>query len=44
VLLTSGNSVEALARYGALDEFPIVSKPVARADLAQRVAAVLGGA
>jgi CheY-like chemotaxis protein len=44
VLLTSGNSAEALARYGALDEFPIVSKPVARADLAQRLASVLGGA
>jgi signal transduction histidine kinase/HAMP domain-containing protein len=44
VLLTSGNSAEALARYGALDEFPIVSKPVARADLARRLASVLGTA
>jgi CheY-like chemotaxis protein len=44
VLLISGNSADALARYGALDEFPIVSKPLARADLAQRLASVLGGA
>jgi CheY-like chemotaxis protein len=44
VLLTSGNSAEVLARYGALDEFPIVSKPVARAELARRLASVLGGA
>jgi CheY-like chemotaxis protein len=44
VLLTSGNSAEALARYGPLDEFPIVSKPLARAILAQRLASVLGGA
>jgi signal transduction histidine kinase/CheY-like chemotaxis protein len=44
VLLTSGNSAEALARYGALDEYPIVSKPVSRAELARRVAAVLGEA
>ena len=44
VLLTSGNSAEALARYGPLDEFPIVSKPVARADLARRVASMLGAA
>ncbi len=44
VLLTSGNSAEALARYGALDEFPIVSKPVTRAALARRLASVLGGA
>jgi signal transduction histidine kinase/CheY-like chemotaxis protein len=44
VLLISGNSAEALARYGALDEFPIVSKPLTRADLAQRLASVLGTA
>ena len=44
VLLISGNSVEALARYGALDEFPIVGKPLTRADLARRLASVLGGA
>ena len=44
VLLISGNSAEALARYGALDEFPIVGKPLTRADLARRLAAVLGTA
>jgi signal transduction histidine kinase len=44
VLLTSGNSAEVLARYGALDEFPIVSKPVARAELARRLASALGAA
>jgi CheY-like chemotaxis protein len=44
VLLTSGNSAEVLARYGALDEFPIVTKPVARADLVRRLALVLGEA
>jgi CheY-like chemotaxis protein len=42
VLLTSGNSAEVLARYGAPDEFPMVSKPVARADLARCLASVLG--
>ncbi|MBV9627661.1 MAG: response regulator [Xanthobacteraceae bacterium] len=42
VLLISGNSAEALARYGASDEFPIVSKPLTRADLARRLASVLG--
>lgn len=44
VLLISGNSAEALARYGALDEFPIVCKPLTRADLARRLASVLGTA
>jgi hypothetical protein len=38
------NSAEALARYGALDEFPIVNEPMARADLARHLASVLGGA
>jgi hypothetical protein len=33
-----------LARYGALDEFPIVSKPMARAELARHLTSVLGGA
>ncbi len=44
VLLISGNSAEALARYGALDEFPIVGKPLTRTDLALRLASVLGTA
>jgi hypothetical protein len=44
VLLTSGNSADALARYGGLDEFPLVRKPFARAELVRRLSSVLGGA
>jgi len=41
VLLTSGNAGDVLARHGAVDEFPIISKPFRRADLARRLRLVL---
>jgi hypothetical protein len=40
-MLTSGNGGDVLARYGAPDEFPIVSKPFHRGELARRLWSVL---
>jgi signal transduction histidine kinase/HAMP domain-containing protein len=44
VLLTSGNTAEVLARYGAEDEFPIIGKPFRRVDLAQYLRLVMRAA
>jgi signal transduction histidine kinase/HAMP domain-containing protein len=41
VLLTSGNAGDVLAQHGAVDEFPIISKPFRRADLARCLGLVM---
>jgi signal transduction histidine kinase/CheY-like chemotaxis protein len=43
ILLTSGNAAEALSRHAAEGEFPIISKPYRRAELAQYLRVVMGG-
>ena len=41
VLLTSGYAGDALERYRAVDEFPIIDKPYRLADLARRLRSIL---
>jgi CheY-like chemotaxis protein len=44
VLLTSGYAEDVLARYRALDEFPIINKPFNQAELARRLRSALSDA